>query len=1474
MKPVADTRKPYSGLTRSLVVAIDVGTTFSGVSYAILEPGEIPKIHGVTRFPGQEHVAGNSKIPSILYYDKQGQLKAAGAEADNAQVQAQAEDDNWTKVELFKLRLRPRTMHLSMNGLSLAPLPARKSPVHIFGDFLSYLYNCTTDFIRDTHANGSALLKSIIPEHLEFVLAHPNGWEGAQQAKMRRAAVYGGLVSDTPEGRAKIRFVTEGEASLHACVLSGLAADVLSNPSNHGFLIADAGGGTLDISSYAIKGTYPLVMEEIAPPDCVFAGSVFVSRRAREFFEQKLKGSQYGTSASLEHITKRFDETTKRLFRDRKDVQFVPFGSPFDKDPAVGIRAGQLRLTGAEVANLFEPSVDAAYNSIRKQIESCGGMIKSVFLVGGYAASPWLFSQLQARLGALNIVVSRPDTQTSKAVADGAIGFYCDHHVSARMSRFMYGVEYLRQLDPNDAEHLARQEKLCELPSGPKLLPDAFDCILARGVKVKESTVFTRKYCTELTSLSMLKVFEVEIWCYRGGNAIPKWIDRGVADFSTLCIVRADLSMLSDSAVPKMGRGGKNYWTIVFSVEIHFGLTEFRARIKWVQDGVTKYGPATIVYNERGHRGDEDEPDIYPEDDALTSSGTSRQNSVSSRPRTPIDGHFVDSSRRSTSSVAPSIRGPSNPPTPSRSHAALDKDRSSIRSATPSLVGDRPRSRASVAAPVSPGALDRQQSFQSARLSPRPPAPPTPVAEHVEPPSGSRRTSPLREPSVLLEPVASPAKAPSAVPSILEDNRPRSAFEETGPPKSIFGDDLKATFGTPDMLGRGRTDSLFDNGSVNPAFDTGRGSMSVFGEPTSAFPDDKNSGGLWGTPTNSAPPAVPGGWDSFGVAADPTPPPAPAEVVPPSPAISSKSKSSKKSPWGSPAISRANSSQGQSKPLSPLNPNATPATIAEVLETPAPAAEEPPAPANPASSPPRSVPTLTIPSTPNMRSPSVPATPAEDSSTPITPITPSKKKKKATTTKAKEKEAEAARKAEEEQKARDAAAAEEAQRKAQKEAARAAAEQEAQRIAQEEAARLATEEEAKRKTEEAARLAAEEEAKQKLEEEARIAEAKRIADEDARVAAEREAEEARLKAEHEAELKKLQEEEEKVKKEIEEMEKRVEQEEREKREKEKEKEAQVQPSSFGFGGSTSLFGGMGSTLGSSFLKPTSLFGSGSDDKEETGSGWGFGSKKSKSPPAETPKRTPSFNWGGSAAGDQTGNRDSTSLFGGAGNNPVFDSVVPPDGSKSPPPPATENKSPIPVPNPLSSQNEAGEGFSWGTQTKKLGMGGSQQPTRSSTPQPPVQPGLAPSSVLATPVEESTTTSPWGLGATTGKKKAKAPTDSLASEMEDNFEEALETPAGGDKLDDPWAQQNTNNEKTGVTPVQTPKPEKKDLVDLLDNTNAGDNGAGGAQEVNPEEEWGLPVKMKKKKGKKAGEDTDQDATTGAEGTTKKKKKGKK
>lgn len=39
----------FQGTTRELVLGIDIGTTYSGVAYSFLEPGEVPRIREVTR---------------------------------------------------------------------------------------------------------------------------------------------------------------------------------------------------------------------------------------------------------------------------------------------------------------------------------------------------------------------------------------------------------------------------------------------------------------------------------------------------------------------------------------------------------------------------------------------------------------------------------------------------------------------------------------------------------------------------------------------------------------------------------------------------------------------------------------------------------------------------------------------------------------------------------------------------------------------------------------------------------------------------------------------------------------------------------------------------------------------------------------------------------------------------------------------------------------------------------------------------------------------------------------------------------------------------------------------------------------------------------------------------------------------------------------------------------------------------------
>ena len=43
------TRAPYDGSSRKFIIALDIGTTFSGAAYAFLDPGEVPQIIPVTK---------------------------------------------------------------------------------------------------------------------------------------------------------------------------------------------------------------------------------------------------------------------------------------------------------------------------------------------------------------------------------------------------------------------------------------------------------------------------------------------------------------------------------------------------------------------------------------------------------------------------------------------------------------------------------------------------------------------------------------------------------------------------------------------------------------------------------------------------------------------------------------------------------------------------------------------------------------------------------------------------------------------------------------------------------------------------------------------------------------------------------------------------------------------------------------------------------------------------------------------------------------------------------------------------------------------------------------------------------------------------------------------------------------------------------------------------------------------------------
>ncbi|KAF8333699.1 hypothetical protein F5887DRAFT_1063656 [Amanita rubescens] len=591
-------RGPFSGGARKLVMAFDVGTTYSGASYALLDPGIVPEIHGVTRFPAQQRVGGDSKIPTVLYYDKEGEVRAVGAEATQDDFIEEAEDNEFVRVEWFKLHLRPKALASShIHDDDLPPLPPNKTAEQILADFLKYLHESTKTYIKQTHPGGSAFWQSV-EKNVEYVLSLPNGWEGQQQAQMRRAALKAGLVANETQAQDRISFVTEGEASLHYCIQKGITKEAVK--PGEGLIIVDCGGGTIDVSAYDCKSHREF--EEIAHPQCHLEGSVFVSRRARSYLQGEHHSSMFSRCRisskkskfkdEVEHMTNVFDKSAKLSFRNPASPAFIRFGTSKDKDLTVGIRSGQMKIAGEEIEELFKPSLQAILTAIEEQRSQTTVPIKAVFLVGGFAASDYLFARVQEQLQAQDLQVSRPDGHLNKAVADGAVSFYIDHCVGVRIATATYGIECLTSFDENDIEHVARSNKAIFRPSGRIVLPDYFDVILQKGTRVSEEKEFRRSYHVESTV--PIRSRTEEIMCYRGRREDPKWLDTEQYNYSPVCTVVADTSSIPEPETTRHSADGMQYYRKEFDIILLFGMTELKAQLAWTENVKSS---AKVVYD-------------------------------------------------------------------------------------------------------------------------------------------------------------------------------------------------------------------------------------------------------------------------------------------------------------------------------------------------------------------------------------------------------------------------------------------------------------------------------------------------------------------------------------------------------------------------------------------------------------------------------------------------------------------------------------------------------------------------------------------------------------------------------------------------------------------------------------------------------------------------------------------------------------
>ncbi|KIX02411.1 uncharacterized protein Z518_08352 [Rhinocladiella mackenziei CBS 650.93] len=373
-----------------IIIALDFGTTFSGIAYAFKTDSK-PELVSVLDWPGLESEK-QPKTPTVISYDPKSKRSFTwGAQAHKH-----------VKIEGIKLLLDPeqdKPVYVPATNTRAELAKLGKPPVEVVADYIRSIYE---------HALERIATK-VPEEYLEnevqkkFVISVPAVWSDRAKDATLRAAKLAGIYPVT--------LIKEPEAAamytLHVLQDRGLGV-------GDALVICDAGGGTVDLISYEILQKRPtLQLKELVPSKGGIAGSLQLNKRFEEQVKMLVGEDQYyhlRKTPAYDQAVKFFDRTVKPEFRGKKDVSwYVNFPmADLEDDESQGLKRDSWELKSDVVETIFSPliedigrMVDDQVNLVQKkrlvQNHSKGAEVKAIFLVGGFGASEYLKQNIQRR---------------------------------------------------------------------------------------------------------------------------------------------------------------------------------------------------------------------------------------------------------------------------------------------------------------------------------------------------------------------------------------------------------------------------------------------------------------------------------------------------------------------------------------------------------------------------------------------------------------------------------------------------------------------------------------------------------------------------------------------------------------------------------------------------------------------------------------------------------------------------------------------------------------------------------------------------------------------------------------------------------------------------------------------------------------------------------------------------------------------
>nr|OQO22529.1 hypothetical protein B0A51_09680 [Rachicladosporium sp. CCFEE 5018] len=385
---------PYVSGRHRLIVGIDYGTTYSGISYVTSDKKHIDDIHVVRSWPGKD---GEWKTPTRIAYASENQKIALEENQWGYRAEAPMVMCSWTKL-LLDASARPAQSddHRLQSDIESGKLrlPAHRNAQGVTADYLHELYKHLKQKL--TRELGASIVAST---PMDVWLTVPAVWSDQAQSATREAALEAGFGKGNGD---TISIIPEPEAAAVAVLKTISRPEALNKPApGETIMIVDCGGGTVDITTYAVEKVEPApVFEEV----CAKCGSTSIDRAFHELMSERF-GSAWGQIEERRKGpgSKFMDqwERVKRSFGDTGDernselqliIRDAPESQYYDEEE------GMVKLTKADVRQVFEPAVAEVIALVVQQnetIKTAGKKLDRLVLVGGFGESAYLYSRLK-----------------------------------------------------------------------------------------------------------------------------------------------------------------------------------------------------------------------------------------------------------------------------------------------------------------------------------------------------------------------------------------------------------------------------------------------------------------------------------------------------------------------------------------------------------------------------------------------------------------------------------------------------------------------------------------------------------------------------------------------------------------------------------------------------------------------------------------------------------------------------------------------------------------------------------------------------------------------------------------------------------------------------------------------------------------------------------------------------------------------